>query len=447
MSLFMDTRFENIRSDERIGLLAVLAGQYGTRAWLVGGGLRDSVMGRAVRDFDFALAGADLELPREFASRIGGKFFWLDRERRQSRVVTGRGEAAFTWDFAPVRGATILEDLALRDFTVNSLALPIGPGAPALLDPLNGLSDIVSGVIRACGERTFDDDPLRLLRALRFAATLDFHVEEQTWQEIERKSQLLDRVAGERIRDELFLILDEPGIGASLERLRRSGLLPLILPHDVNKLATASAVRERILRAARVEATAEELERSFPTFGRRFAERLLHCVEGKVSILSLVKLSAFLAGNDARQLTTAACDRLRLGSSARAELHTLCGASNPFPSLPDEEREGRALYRFFRDRAPAGPELLLLPLAENLVAPDRAARLVSFYFTGYRATDADLLLSGDQVMELLGIDPGPELGRRMESLREAESLGIAVTEEEAREFLLKKQLTKEEPMG
>jgi poly(A) polymerase len=443
----MDTRFESIRSDERMGLLAGLAAQHDARVWLVGGGLRDACMGRVVRDFDFALDAAVEELPRDFASRIGGKFFWLDRERRQSRVVTGRGEAAFTWDFAPVRGADILEDLALRDFTVNSLALPLGTGAPSLLDPLSGLSDIVSGVIRACGERTFDDDPLRLLRALRFASTLDFLIEEKTWKEIARSSHLLDRVAGERVRDELFLILEEPDIGASLERLRRSGLLSLVIPFDVNGTATAAAVRERISRAARVEAVAEDPERYFPAFGRRFADHLLLGVEGEVSVLSLVKLAAFLSGKDARHLITAACDRLRLGTRARTELLALCGSTNPFPSLPDVAREARALYRFFRDRAPAGPELLLLSLADKLVAPERAARLVSFYFTGYRSTDADLLLSGDQVMALLGIDPGPELGRRMESLREAESLGIATSEAEAREFLLKKQLTKEEPMG
>jgi len=160
-------------------------------------------------------------------------------------------------------------------------------------------------------------------------------------------------------------------------------------------------------------------------------------VEGGVSVLALTTLAGLLLGPDARTRIGEACERLRLGTRTRVELDTLCDCAASFPSFPEEGREGRAFYRFFRDRQPAGPELLLLPLSERLITPELAARLVAFYFDHYRSTDADLLLSGGQVMEMLGIAPGPELGRHMERLREAESLGIVATEEEARAFIRK----------
>lgn len=430
----MDNSFENILQDGSIRLLAGLAGSLSVRAWLVGGCLRDAVMGRPVHDYDFAIEGADEELPRAFAARIGGKFFWLDRERRQSRVVKGKGEESFSWDFAPIRGSDILEDLALRDFTVNSLALPLAAGMPSLLDPMGGLSDLESGVIRSCGPGAFDDDPLRLVRAVRFAATLGFGIEPGTRCGMGLKSQLLSRVAGERVRDELFLILSAPGIGASLETLRDADLLPLVLPCAG---CSPEELQDSIKRAARVEETAARLERYFPSHCRCFSDHLDGFVEGGVSVHSLVKLAGFLVGTGARTRIAEACDRLRLGTRARLELNTLCDCAAAFPSFPPQGREGRALYRFFRDRQPAGPELLLLPLSERRVNLELAARLVSYYFDGYRSTDSDLLLSGDQVMEILAIPPGPELGRRMERLREAESLGIVATEEDARAFIRK----------
>jgi len=440
----MNNLFAKLLSDERVSLLAGLADSPGVRVYLVGGGLRDAVMGRVVRDLDFVLDGAVERLPREFAERIGGTFFWLDRERLQSRVVTARGEAAFTWDFAPVRGTGILEDLALRDFTVNSLALPLAANTAAVLDPMGGLADIASGTIKACGPGTFDDDPLRLVRAVRFGATLGFDIENTTWREMIRNAHLLEKVAGERVRDEFFLILAASGVFQSLEKLRTSGLLSLIIAGEGNPSA---ATPERIRRAARVEGVALDLPRYFPGHWQRFSDRLAHYAEGGVTFLSLVKLAAFLHGEDAGALIASTADRLRLGTKARFTLSALCTCAATFPTFPDGESKDRSFYRFFRDRVPAGPELLLLPLSENLVVPDLADRLVTYFFNDYRSTDPDLFLTGSQVMELLGIDPGPELGRHLALLRQAESVGKVASEAEAREFILKNRLTKEEPMG
>jgi poly(A) polymerase len=409
--------------------------------FLVGGCLRDVVMGRPVHDYDFALSGAEEEFPVEFASLSRGSFFWLDRERRQSRVVIGRGDNAVTCDFAPIRGNGIQDDLALRDFTINALALPVGKEPGVLLDPLQGLRDIGEGTVRACGVGTFSDDPLRLLRAIRFAATLGFLIEAETWREMVKQPLLLESVAGERIRDELFLILGTRNVAASLEMLCRSGLLSLVVPGICRNGAYLHDLARRITFAAETEQVLEHCEGLFPADRENLSAHLERHVEGGVSLFALLKLAAFLSGDDALKQIKACGDRIRLGTKARAELAVLCACTISFPALLKDSVAERVLFRFFRDRTPGGAGLVILPLAAGFVDRGTAARLVSYYFQAYSADAANLLLSGDQVMELLAIGPGPQLGRILEALREAESTGQVGTIGEAREFLLKKQLT------
>lgn len=437
----MDPTFEVLLADARIRIVAGLAERFGVKVYLVGGCLRDTVMGRAVHDFDFASSGADEALPAELARRIGGHFFWLDRERRQSRVVTGSGPEAFTFDFSPIRGDGILEDLALRDFTVNALGLAVTSESGDVLDPLSGRQDIARQKIRACGPNTFDDDPLRLLRAVRFAATLDFAIDDNTWRELRQRCHLLERVAGERLRDELFGILGARNAAKYLAMLLDAGLLALIAPGLFETVTTCRGPAERLAFVAEAEAILNGLQGLFPKELEHFAAHLERFVEGGIPLLSLLKLAALLAGDDARKHIRNCADRIRLGTKARAELAVLCNCLASFPALPDGTPGERVLYRFFRDREPGGPELVILPLAAGIVGREITSLLVSYYFSDYRASDADLLLSGAQIMDLLGIGPGPRLGEILETLREAESTGRVATAGEAREFILKNQLT------
>ncbi|MGA7826459.1 MAG: CCA tRNA nucleotidyltransferase [Geobacteraceae bacterium] len=437
----METSFTILHSDERISLLATLAERFGVQVFLVGGCLRDVVMGRPVHDYDFVLSGAEEALPVAFAARSGGSFFWLDRERRQSRVVIGRGAEALTCDFAPIRGNGIHEDLALRDFTINALALPVSKESGGLLDPMQGLRDITAGMVRACGEGSFDDDPLRLLRAVRFAATLDFSIEAETWQGMLKRPLLLEGVAGERIRDELFLIFAARNVANSLELLRDSGLLPLILPGICQNGECLPDLERRSAFAVATEQVLDECERLFPAEKEQLAAHLQGPVEGGIPLFTLLKLAAFLSGDDAREQVKTSGDRIRLGTKARTKLAVLCASATSFPALLNDSASERMLFRFFRDRVPGGAELVVLPLAAGLVDPETASRLVSYYFRAYCVDAANLLLSGDQVMELLAIGPGPKLGRILETLREAESTGQVGSIGEARDFLLKNQLT------
>ena len=430
-----------------------LAGECGEKAYLVGGSVRDLLLGRELKDLDFALSGSCAEIAGAFARSIGGCFFWLDEERLQSRVVKKDAAGSLTFDFAPQRGGTIAADLLQRDFSVNALALPVAGEGCSIIDPANGVTDLRNGIIRTCSAESFADDPLRLLRAIRFAATLGFTIDGATWEALVRQAALLERVAAERIRDELFQILAAPRIEASLLLLLDSGLLPRIFPRLLWGTATSpeeeyrSSLNQRIGSAGRVEQLAAELDDYFPADHERLRQHLNSQVEAGVSVLSLVKLAAFINGAAPPGATDLVAAKLRLGKRARRILEKLERSRTALASAAEHKLTSRVMYHFYSDSDPAGPELALFALAGELARPDLCVRLVAYYFGDYLTAGAGLLLSGAEIMRLLGIGPGLAVGEAMERLREAESTGIVNTRAEAEAFLKKNQLTKEEPIG
>ena len=198
----------------------------GKEAYVVGGAVRDELLGRPVLDLDIACAEPQ-ETARAYARRVGGVPFQLSERHGAWRVAFEDGR---TVDFTPLRGG-IREDLASRDFTVNAVARPLGGGEP--LDPFEGRADLEAGIVRAVSDTVFETDPLRLLRAVRLEDELDFRIEQRTEGLIREYAGLVARPAGERILGELLRLsvsgyrrLDELGLlaplGGSLERADRA---------------------------------------------------------------------------------------------------------------------------------------------------------------------------------------------------------------------------------
>jgi tRNA nucleotidyltransferase/poly(A) polymerase len=196
----------------------------GEDAWVVGGAVRDELLGRPVVDLDIALAD-----PRAaayaYARRSGGAPFPLSDRHGAWRVALDGGR---TVDFTPLKG-TIEDDLATRDFTVNAIAVPLAGGEA--VDPFGGRRDLDELVLRRVADGVFQDDPLRLLRAVRFVDQFGFTLEKGTTALIRATAQLVDRPSGERIVAELeqltargFRLLDELGLlaplGGSVAELR-----------------------------------------------------------------------------------------------------------------------------------------------------------------------------------------------------------------------------------
>jgi poly(A) polymerase/tRNA nucleotidyltransferase (CCA-adding enzyme) len=211
----------------------VLAEQ-GIAAWLVGGYVRDLLLDRASDDIDVAVDGPALQLARAIADQTGGAFVELDDATQSARIVWKRATqpisdiegflnpqpsafslqpSAFSLDLVRLRAPTINDDLRLRDVTINALAVPLGAALQAaftpheLVDPTDGSDDLQQRVVRPCGPTTFSDDPLRMLRAVRFAAQLSFELAPETDLLIRQNVALIDTVAHERVRDELLKLL------------------------------------------------------------------------------------------------------------------------------------------------------------------------------------------------------------------------------------------------
>jgi tRNA nucleotidyltransferase/poly(A) polymerase len=199
----------------------VLAGQ---EAWVVGGAVRDELLGRPLVDLDIACRD-----PRAaavaYARRTGGAPFPLSERHGAWRVALDGGR---TVDFTPLRGS-IEDDLATRDFTVNAIAVPLAGGEA--VDPFDGRGDLERRRLRHVSEFVFDDDPLRLLRAVRLADQFGFELDAETAALARAKAGLVAQPSGERVVAELeqltpagFRLLDELGLlaplGGSLEQLR-----------------------------------------------------------------------------------------------------------------------------------------------------------------------------------------------------------------------------------
>ncbi|MGI8967873.1 MAG: CCA tRNA nucleotidyltransferase [Chloroflexota bacterium] len=210
--------------------------------FLVGGAVRDRLLDRAGSDLDFAtsshpdetariLAGLNLGRPYRIGERFGT--IGLPLNGRLIEITTYRREETYALNSRKplVRfGRSLHEDLKRRDFTVNAMALD--PLTDALIDPFGGHADLERQVIRAVGEpdERFREDPLRLLRAIRFATKLTFSIEEETWQAMVRQAHSLPSISRERIRDEFSGILIGPRPVVGLTLLRDCGLLQIAVP-------------------------------------------------------------------------------------------------------------------------------------------------------------------------------------------------------------------------
>jgi hypothetical protein len=184
----------------------VLAGE---EAWVVGGAVRDELLGRPLVDLDIACRE-----PEAAARRYGGPVFPLSERHGAWRVAL---DGDRTVDFTPLRGS-IEDDLATRDFTINAIAEPLAGGDP--VDPFDGRGDLERRELRAVSPQVFEDDPLRLLRAVRLEDELGFRLDPETERLLREHAELVDRPAGERILAELVRLSD-----AGYERLGEVGLL------------------------------------------------------------------------------------------------------------------------------------------------------------------------------------------------------------------------------
>ncbi len=424
------------------------------RAYLVGGYVRDRLLGRESHDVDFAVEGDALGLARKVADWMRGSYVPLDDERGTGRVVTRDeyGRRLFI-DFAVLQGGDIAVDLSRRDFTIDAIALDVDAlESPSceFIDPYDGRADLEARLVRAVSTTAFRDDPLRTLRAVRLAAELGLRVEPRTEELIRRDAGLIATVSAERVRDELSRTLAQPGAAGNLRYLDELGLLGVILPETVNAKGTDRFERSlEVLRA--LEGLYAAIRHS--PFTIRYSDRLLshlhQFTSGDRQRLVLLKLVAFLCGVGDAGLVGPILRRLRF-SRSEVELARAIAAHRRRPGQlrSAEAVTRRDVYRFFRDTGQVGLDLLVLFLAERLAvqetSPDSnqwkedlrfVAALLQDYYERPEIVSPPKLIGGDDLKETFGLEEGPRLGELLEAVREAQAAGEIQTKQEALDYV------------
>ena len=457
---------------DSVGPLRRFFASRGLVAYLVGGAVRDALLGTESLDLDVAVQGDPARVAGGAAAALGWKAHPLDAGRGIFRLTSGTGP---TVDLGPVRGS-IEHDLAQRDFTVDAIALPMTDDAVPI-DPYGGSLDLDRRLIRALSPGVFVDDPGRLLRAVRLAAQLRFDIEPSTRAWIMANAGLVSSVAAERTRDELLKLLGGRDTARRLRELDDLGLLCRVVPEleaargvaqprehywDVfdHCIETTGQV-ERVLQA---EEGSGVLGDDGPVDAREYFAReasdghsrlnlvklagLLHDISkpatktiepsGRIRFFGHHVEGAEVAGNILR--------RLRFSRAGVDLVSTMVG-SHLRPGQMARQGEmpsRRAVYRFHRDLGEAAVDTVYLNLADYLAARGPyldesdwdyrrsvARHILRGGATRERAGRPAKLVDGHDIMRVLGIPPGPRVGEMLEMVREAHSSGCIGTREEA----------------
>lgn len=383
-------------------------------AWFVGGALRDLILKRHVEDVDLAFADDPTPLAKEWATGVRGRWFWLDQERQQSRVLLRTGVMV---DFAPLRAETIEADLRLRDFTINALAYPILPPfySAKLLDPTDAAVDLLARKVRCCSARSFVDDPLRMLKGVRHAVTLDMHVDADCFAQLQLKSKLIQNVAGERVKDELGKILSSERPVEGVRLLLRSGLLAALFGPAGPQWKEEEALKELELLHQNIQATQQRTEQNLSAEDKKE-------VFPQKALFLLAKLLELYAPQNLPDLLHA---RLRL---SRYQQKLLLALQSP----PDvswlltalQVKNSRLQALLVEQLGNAETEqLIYLSLCHRDFSFDQAILLCHAFRKHQRFGRVPDLLSGEQLLELLQGRPKPEISDWQRQIKAAEISG------------------------
>ncbi len=231
--------FQTLKKIPVLQLAYQISQEYGASIYLVGGAVRDALMGLFHgKDFDFVADDQWQEAARLFALKSRGTVIPWDCN--QMRIIVREAGKTVTVDFSGFRGADIMSDLRERDFTINSMALSITSlfqdASPEMYDPLGGRKHIQEKLVQADGDACFDQDPLRILRAVRFSRALNFRIEDKTRSLMHEKAQLLTGVARERVTRELFAIFNLSDAEHAIQELAAFQIIHHLLPELQQKL-------------------------------------------------------------------------------------------------------------------------------------------------------------------------------------------------------------------
>jgi poly(A) polymerase len=448
-----------------------LAGQEGV--WIAGGALRDAALGHDVVDLDLAVAGDPAPIAKAIARAGAGHSFELSAEFATWRAVAA--DQSWQIDVTALRGATIEADLGARDFTIGAIAVPLAGGEP--LDPFGGFADLENGLLRAVSERSFAADPLRLLRAARFAAGLKLEIDPDTAALARAEASRAAEPAGERQLVELRKLVGGSDPLRGIQLLDELGLTAAVLPelealrgveqgpnHHLDVHGHTMAVLAHVLEVER------DLDRFGGERGEELRELLAEPLADEMSRGTALRFGALLhdigkpatrserdgfvsfVGHDrvGVEIVGALCGRLRASRVLTRHLqdltlhHLRLGFMVREAPLPP-----RRVHEYLRTTEPVGADVTLLTIGDRLSArgsgPFATEEAIEAHLRLARQMLADALdwrrhgpppplLRGDELAAELGLGEGPELGELLAELEAAQYAGEVSSREEALDY-------------
>jgi poly(A) polymerase len=463
------------------------------KAYLVGGSVRDAIMGKKSNDLDMVVPVEAIALAHQIGGIMQSPSFPLDKDRDMGRVALS--EHGTYLDFAPFRGGggDLVGDLAGRDFTINAIALEMGEGGNAIIDPLGGLADIQAGIVRQISPTSIPDDPLRALRGLRFGLKYGFRLEAETAKVIkDTMPTLMSAVSAERIRDELNKMLGHDAAGA-IRALRQYDGLATILPevaamdgltqspphyldvgaHSEMVVAWTHAVESAIVKQQpTADPFLQEAQQRLAPYADQLQQHLARELSPDVNGRLLLKWGAVFHDIGKPQtrtidetgriryydhdevgadMATKRLETLRFTKEGREYVGKIvAGHMRPLLLGQEGEVSPKSVHRFFNQYGEAGVDICLLALADHLGTYDpqttthphgeqvlrSVETLLRSYYTAPETIKPEPLLRGNEVIAILGMKKGgPEVGRLMTLLIEAQAMGEVTTREAAEKLV------------
>jgi poly(A) polymerase len=468
-----------------------------TVIYLVGGAVRDALLNKQAHDLDFTLPKDALKTARRVANALKGAYYRMDEEHETGRVILVEEDGTrIILDFVAMNGPTLEDDLKGRDFTVNAMAVDVHK-PQELFDPLGGLTDLLNKELRACSPTSFRDDPVRILRAVRIAAAYRLRIQPETRGFIKPAVGLLPNTSIERLRDELFKILDGPQPATTIRGLDMLGALVHVLPEFAPMKGVAQSSPHTYDVWEHTLHTLERLENIFALLDEsyihdneaggdlssglisqrlgRFRQQITEHLDTRLTIERSPRALLFLAAlyhdvakpqcrseeADGRIRFTGHEDvgakiigeravELRLSNPEVERLKTVvCYHKRPWTMVKESHPPSRReIYRFFRDTGPAGVDICLLDLADIMAihAPsalqdalskhlDLVRILLEAYWEEFtEVVSPPPLVNGRDLMKAFKLKPGPKVGEMLEAIREAQAVGEVKTKKDALAF-------------
>ena len=441
--------------------------------YLVGGTVRDLILNCLPKDTDLVCRGA-AEFARSLSKCKKAALVSMEKKPEEPcyRVVD-KGDTDNFLDIAEMRGETICDDLSQRDFTINAIAVEVNRDGSLgkTIDPLNGTEDIKRKVIRLAGSNSLVSDPLRVLRVIRFAASLDFTVERSAWEEMKKRVSLLSNISAERIMTEVMFILQSPKGSHFFRQMDTLGILDIILPEirpmkgcSQNGFHHKDVWEHSLLVMENCEKVLNNLPEYFGDVSYKVEDNINNLKRRELLKLAALlhdigkpgtrgvnpdteRITFYRHDNEGAKILGAVAERLRMSNQEREFLVLLAAEHLHVLNLVFGEVKTSTKMRWFRKMGDDSIPATILGMADVMssLGPDSgedyrtgfvngAKQIVRDYYQDIKAViESPCLITGNDLISL-GQKPGPGIGRILNQIRTAQDTGKIRSREEALEM-------------